>query len=44
MLVLLRATTGENWHLILEAISKENTMYFKCKVDPTYEDFKVNGF
>lgn len=44
LITLLRASTGENWHLILQAISRDRTIDFECTKKPTYQDYKRNGY
>lgn len=40
---LLRVSTGENWHYMLHAISRQKDVEFDCILGPTYEDYKGAG-
>jgi len=42
-LTLLRVSTGENWHEILNAVTRSNSLLFQCVENPTYEDYVENG-
>jgi hypothetical protein len=44
MLTLLRVSTGENWHMVLWALSNERSIEYQCIENPTYDDFKANNF
>lgn len=44
MLTLLRISTGENWHLIMQALARKEDMDFECVTDPTFNDYKENDF
>jgi len=42
-LALMRASTGEDWHYILHAISRKKGIGFECKENPNYQDYKLKG-
>jgi hypothetical protein len=35
-ITLIRISTGENWHELLDAVSRQNSILFQCLEDPTY--------
>lgn len=41
LLTLIRIATGENWHEILYALTRNYSMKYQCIEDPTYEDYKA---
>jgi len=42
-LMLIRIITGENWHLLLDAVSRGKSLTFDCIKNPTYQDYKDAG-
>lgn len=41
-LTLFRISTGENWHKILESVSKKRDLDYQCVNEPTYKDYINN--
>jgi len=44
MLTLLSISTGESWHMILASLQQPRNLLYQCTKNPTYEDYKANGF
>ena len=43
-LILFRSCTGENWHLVMHAFTKERSIDYLCKSDFDYETYIENNF
>ena len=41
---MIRTATGENWHELMFALSRENHPFYQCNENPTFEDYKNNNF
>lgn len=42
-ITLIRITTGESWPNLMEALSRDNDIRYKCITNPTYEDYVNNN-
>lgn len=43
LLTMFRASTGENWHEVMHAVSRKNHLLYKCSDNPTYQMYVENG-
>ena len=43
-ITLIRIATGENWNVLMIALSRQNEPNFDCKETPTYQDFVDAGY
>jgi hypothetical protein len=41
---LIRICTGEAWSDLMEVLSRPASAYNECKMNPTFTDYKENGY
>ena len=43
-ITLIQIASGENYNLMLNSLSKENSSIYQCIDDPNYEDFVAANY
>ena len=43
-LTLIRISTGEDWPLLMDALSKSYSLDYQCLAHPTYDDYVNNAY
>ena len=43
LLTLFRASTGEDWNDLMEDLSRQNSIYYRCKREQTFEQIQLEG-